>query len=90
MILDVLAYRNKKLKSYANPVYVEAKLETIEVSITRAIVSGGEEALKKFKNLALYHFGTFDDQTGKYDLFKEPELICDCDDIIASIPESEE
>lgn len=89
MILDILAYKNKKMKSWANPFFVETKLENIEVSITRTIINEGDVAVKKFKNLALYHFGTFDDQLGKYDLLKEPELICDCDDIIASLPESE-
>lgn len=87
MILEVMAFRNKKMKCYANPFFSQDKLDNAEVSISRAIISGGESAKAKYNHLALYHFGTFDDVTGKYDLLKEPELLCDCDDIIAAIPE---
>lgn len=89
MILDIIAFRNKAIKSYLNPQYIEGKLENLEVALTRGITLGGAAKVKEYKDLALYHFGTFDDQTGKYDLLKEPELICDCDDIIASIPSQE-
>lgn len=83
MILDVLAYKNKKLRCFSNPFYSQEKLENLEVSVTRQIIQGDKD---KAKNLALYHFGTFDDITGKYDLKKEPELLFDCDDIIAALP----
>lgn len=87
MILDILCYRNKAMKCYANPIYSQEKLENLEVNVSRSIIAGGPEARLKSKNLALYHFGTFDDETGKFDLLKEPELLFDVDDILAAIPE---
>lgn len=87
MILDVYAFRNKKMQCYANPYFSQDKKENIEINMSRAIFAGGPEARLKYKSLALYFFGTFDDATGKYQLLDTPELILDCDDIIASIPE---
>lgn len=87
MILDIFAYRNKKLKCYTNPFYSQDKIENMETSMGRALMLGGKEMQNKYKNLALYHFGKFDDAAGTYDLLKEPELIYDCDDILAQIPE---
>lgn len=87
MILEVFAFRNKRMKCYANPYFSQEKLDNIETNLGRSIVMGGPEMQKKYKSLALYHFGTFDDCSGKYDLLAEPELIVDCDDIIAQIPE---
>ena len=88
MILDVLAFRNKKLKCYTQPFYSQEKLENLETNLSRSIYTGGQTMILKYKNLVLYKFGTFDDQTGKYDLLEEPELITDCDDVIASLPEA--
>lgn len=88
MILDVLAYRNKKMKCYTNPFYSQEKIENYEVNIGRSLIAGGPAAVEKMKNLALYLFGQFDDVAGKYILLDEPELICDIDDIIASLPEA--
>lgn len=87
MILDVICFRNKKLKCYANPTYTQEKLENLETNMARSIIIGGPQAVAKYKNLALYHFGTFDDATGVHQFLKEPELLFDCDDIIAAIPE---
>lgn len=86
MILDVLAFRNKKMKCYTNPFYTQDKLENQEIGMSRVLLTNPEARLK-YKNLALYHFGTFDDIEGKYNLLKEPELLFDCDDLIAGIPE---
>lgn len=87
MILDVLVYRNKKMKCFTNPIYTQDKLENLELNIIRSLIAGGPSAKEKLKNLAMYHLGTFDDETGKYDLLAEPELLFDVDDIIASLPE---
>lgn len=87
MILDVLAFRNKKLKCYTQPFFSQEKEENIEQNMARALFTGGESMILKYKNLVLYKFGTFDDNAGKYDLLDEPVMLFDCDDIIASIPE---
>lgn len=87
MILDVLCYRNKKMKCFANPIYTQEKLENMELNVTRAIIAGGPAAKEKMKGLALYHLGTFDDEKGVFDLMKEPELMFDVDDIISGLPE---
>lgn len=86
MILDVLAFRNKKMKCYTNPFFVQEKLENQEINMMRYLQEN-EGGKLKYKNLVLYHFGTFDDVSGKYDLFKEPEMLYDCDDLIAQLPE---
>ena len=87
MILDVFAFRNKKLKCFANPYFAQDKLENVETNLSRSIAAGGPEVKLKYKSLALYHFGTFDDTSGVYNLLKEPELLADCDDIIAALSE---
>lgn len=87
MILDVVAFKNKKLKCWTNPIFTQEKLENLETNYYRAIGTGGPVAKEKMKGLALYHFGTFDDVKGKYELLEEPEYLFDCDDIISSLPE---
>lgn len=87
MILDVLSFRDKKITCWSNPFFTQDKVENIATSLQRTIILGGEEVKKKYEKKALYRFGTFDDVSGKYDLLESPELIVDCDDIIASIPE---
>lgn len=89
MILDVFAFRNKRLKCYANPYFAQDKIENVEVNLTRTIAMGGDSAKAKYAHLALYHFGTFDDVSGEYNLLSQAELVCDCDDIIAGLPEGE-
>lgn len=86
MILDIICYRNKKMKCYTNPIFTQEKLENLERNTFRALIHGGEAAVSKVKNLALYHFGTFDDEAGKYDLFETPVLLFDCDDLISQLP----
>lgn len=86
MILSVLAFRNKKMQCFTNPFYSQEKLENMETNFGRAMVQD-RSLVAKYKNLALYNFGTFDDKTGLYELKKEPELMFDCDDIIAVLPE---
>lgn len=88
MILDIFAFRNKKMKAFTNPWFSQDKLENMEVNLSRSIILGGPDMVAKYKNLVLYHFGTFDDEKGKYILLDEPELVCDCDDIIAQLPEA--
>lgn len=88
MILDIICVRNKRMKCFANPTFTQEKLENLETNMTRSIISS-EQVRLKYKNCALYHFGTFNDETGKYDLKKEPELLFDCDDIIAAVPKEE-
>lgn len=88
MILEVFAFRNKRMKSYTNPWFSQDKIENMEVNMSRSLILGGPDMVKKYKNLVLYHFGTFDDETGKYDLLEQPEMIFDCDDLIAQIPEA--
>lgn len=87
MILDVIAFKNKKLKCWANPTFTQDKLENLETNYHRAIAAGGQVAKEKMKGLTLYHFGKFDDIKGKYELLDEPEFLFDCDDLIASLPE---
>lgn len=87
MILDVLAFRNKKMKCYTTPIFTQDKLENLEVNHFRSLIAGGPAAIEKYKSLALYHLGTFDDESGEFKL-KEPELLFDCDDLIAQLPEA--
>lgn len=85
MILDVIAVRNKKMKCYANPTFSQEQLKNLEVNMTRSLITSAEMR-ERYKNTAVYYFGTFDDESGKYDLKEEPEFLFDCDDIIASLP----
>lgn len=85
MILDVLAYKNKAAGMFANPFYSQEKLENAEVNMSRALIINGPELQAKYKHLALYKLGTFDDVKGTFDVLKEPEFIFDCDDIIDGI-----
>lgn len=90
MILDIICYRNKKMKCWTNPIFTQEKLENIEKNTYRSLMIGGDQAVAKMKNLAMYHFGTFDDELGKYDLLKDPELLFDCDDLISQLPDEKE
>ena len=37
MILDIMAFRNKKMKCYTNPYFIQEKLDNQEVNMMRAL-----------------------------------------------------
>ena len=86
MILEILCYRNKGIGAYTQPWHSQSSLDNEVEGLTRSLFMSSE-ARTKLKKMVLYHLGTFDDKTGKYDLLSEPELLLDCDDVIAQVPE---
>lgn len=86
MKLEILCIKNKGMGCWSQPWFVQSKLENEAEGLARTI-SFNSEARVKYKKCALYHLGTFDDVTGKYDLLKDYVLLLDCDDVIAQLPE---
>lgn len=81
MILHILSFRNKGLKAWSNPHYSDIDPEKCAVQLSRGLASCRPEQRASYKRLALYCLGTFDDESGKFDLLSEPEFLLDCDEV---------
>lgn len=81
MILHILSFRNKGLKAWSNPHYTDIDPEKCAIQLSRAISSCSPEQRASYKRLALYCLGTFEDETGKFEVLDEPEFLLDCDEI---------
>lgn len=83
MVLHVYSFKDKFLKAYSQPFYVEVGPQTYATSMKRSILSNEDDSkIAKIKGTALYCLGEFDDETGTFSCIA-PELLLDVDDIVA-------
>lgn len=82
MVLHVYCYRDKKLEAYDKPFYELNEPEKQSKLIARSCLLIRPEEKARAADQALYYFGTFDDETGKFDLKKEPAKLLDLESCI--------
>lgn len=79
MILNVIIFKNKKIDAFTVPQFDDHEPEKSALQLARSLkLNEGKSEINTFKNLEMYYFGTFDDNTGKLDLLSEPKLLLDC------------
>lgn len=89
MRLTVICFKNKAIGAYTTPQFDDHDKEVISKTLARAIAVGEQEKIINYKYLSLYLLGYFDDETGIFDAVV-PELLLDCDDLLAARAISEE
>lgn len=82
MTLTIYSYKDNALGCYSQPFYDDRPTEHVAVGVSRAII--GSDKKESMKHKVLYKIGTFDDVKGTITAC-EPELVLDCDEVLASI-----
>lgn len=82
MKLTIFAYKDNALGCYTTPFFDDRSIENVGVGVTRAILKSDKKSTMKHK--VLYKIGTYDDVSGII-CSCDPELIVDCDEVLASV-----
>lgn len=77
MILNVICFKNMKVDAFTNPQFLDIEPKKAAVQLIRSMKVNPEKA-HPYQNLVMYFIGTFDDESGKFDLLDEPEMLVDC------------
>lgn len=85
MKLAILMFRNKALGCYTAPIFDDHDPEVVAKQFARSILSDKSLAAK-YKNLDLYYFGDFDDESGNIKITDKVKLL-DCDDLFNAAKE---
>ena len=83
MKLNVFIFFNTVLKCYTTPTFDDHEPEVAATQLKRSIIFEKDTTkVAPYKNLKMYQLGTFDDDTGKIDVFSEPKLLLDCTEVV--------
>ena len=83
MKLNVFIFQNVILNCFTTPTFDDHDPEVAAIQLKRSlIVEKDITKVDPYKNLRMYHLGTFDDDTGKLDVFPEPVLLLDCTEVV--------
>lgn len=81
MILNILIFKNLKIKAFTTPQFDDHDPKDAAEQLRRAlIVEKDVTKVNPYKNLELYCVGSFNDLTGELTVI-EPELLLDCAEI---------
>lgn len=78
MKLNMIFFKNLKIKAFTNPNFTDTDPVKAAKGLERAIIANFEsnyEVCKPYENVEMYYVGTFDDESGKFDLLNEPEYL---------------
>lgn len=85
MILNIVMYRNIVINAFTTPTFTDIEpkkaAQQIERSIQLAADNGEVQKILPYRNLEMCELGTFDDQTGKFEIH-EPVTILDCTSVV--------
>lgn len=75
-----------KADFYNHPMVSEIEPEAFAVNITRSIkLCKDAKQLSAIADCKLLFLGTFDDESGKFEILDEPKLLVECDKLIESL-----
>lgn len=75
---NIYSFRERLTGSFTLPEYRFESPDDYVKGINRFIIVNPADAFNKHYNeLELYHLGTFDDETAKFDLFDQPVMVDD-------------
>lgn len=83
MIVQVMCVYDSAADAYNQPFYTNAIGQAIR-SFSDSCSDKNHAFYKHAKDFYLYHLGTFDDQTGKFSMLKEPKRISHAKDFVLS------
>lgn len=73
----VYSYFNRTVGAYQDPFLQPVTKDLFPKLVQRSVVMNPAEAAKQhLYECDLYYLGTFDDQTGSFDLLSKPEFCC--------------
>jgi len=76
---------DEKAEFFNHPMVSEVEPDAFAVNITRSIkLCRDPKQLSAIADCKLLLLGTFDDETGKFDILEEPKLLVECDKLIES------
>lgn len=84
IVYNIFVYKDKKLQTFSKPVFTDQQKEAYIRGAARAAVKATGADLAYCKDQALYFQGTYNDETGKYDLLGDPEKCFDLEDYLAN------
>lgn len=74
---------DEKAEFFNHPMVSEVEPEAFAVNITRSIkLCRDPKQLSAIADCKLLLLGTFDDETGKFDILEEPKMLVECDKLI--------
>lgn len=82
MKLHILSALNAYLSCFAQPKFDDHEPDVFAKQFERHLLTAEPEKVFQFENVIWYHIGTFDDETGKIELLKEPVVILRCSDVL--------
>lgn len=83
MKLNVFIFFNTVLNCYTTPTFDDHEPQVAATQLKRSIIYEKDTAkVVPYKNLKMYQLGTFDDETGKLDVFPESVLLLDCTEVV--------
>lgn len=85
MKLVVYAYKDNALGCYTTPFFDDRPTENVGIGVARAIIASEKKSSMKHK--VLYKIGEYDDAVGLITSV-EPELVLDCDEVLAKVGDS--
>ena len=89
MILNIIIFKNKVIDAFTTPVYDDHNPSDAAIQLKRSLKNAKasedsklKESIVPYRFLDMYHFGTFDDSTGKFELKKAPVKLLDCTEVL--------
>lgn len=82
MRLNIYISKNSVLKCTGQPRFDDHEPDIVQKQIERQLFTGKEEEVVGAENSYWYHLGTYDDETMRFNIFKEPVLLVDCSAIL--------
>jgi len=75
---NVYVLRNRLISAYLDPFIKVEDQKQVSIDLQRYCILNKEEAIRNhFNESELYFIGTYNDETGVFDLLAEKEFICD-------------
>lgn len=75
MILNLIVFKNVAIQAYTTPNFIDQEPEIAAKQLERSIVLNfGKRETEVYQNLDMYFIGTFDDESGKFDIV-EPKFL---------------
>lgn len=84
MILNIIVFFNKRIECFTTPNFDDHSPKDAAVQLERSLKLNldKEDIIRSYKFLDMYHFGTFEDSTGKIDLLEKPVKLLDCSKLL--------
>lgn len=80
MKLHIYCVRDKKLQAYGTPQFAKDYPDQQAETCIRGLKKGEADQVPGARDCALYYFGTYDDNSGKFEILPETQKLIDYED----------